>query len=55
VRELLDAVARSGKPCMSIMNMPAAALHAAHPGANGDSLKPAYTDAGVWTVSIPSA
>jgi hypothetical protein len=48
VRELLDAVARSGKPCMSIMNMPPLPYMRRIPGLNGDSLKPAYTDAAVW-------
>jgi hypothetical protein len=48
VRELLDAVARSGKPCMSIMNMPPLPYMRRIPGLNGDSLKPAYTDASVW-------
>ncbi len=48
VRELLDAVAKSGKPCMSIMNMPPLAYMRRIPGLNGDSLKPAYTDASVW-------
>jgi hypothetical protein len=48
VRELLDAVAKSGKPCMSIMNMPPLPYMRRIPGLNGDSLKPAYTDASVW-------
>ncbi len=48
VRELLDAVAKSGKPCMSIMNMPPLPYMRRIPGLNGDSLKPAYTDSGVW-------
>jgi hypothetical protein len=48
VRELLDAVAKSGKPCMSIMNMPPLPYMRRIPGLNGDSLKPAYTDPGVW-------
>jgi hypothetical protein len=48
VRELLDAVARSGKPCMSIMNMPPLPYMRRIPGLNGDSLKPAYTDPTVW-------
>ena len=47
VRELLDAVAKSGKPCMSIMNMPPLPYMRRISGLNGDSLKPAYTDAGV--------
>jgi hypothetical protein len=48
VRELLDRVAISGKPCMSIMNMPPLPYMRRIPGLNGDSLKPAYTDPGVW-------
>ncbi len=32
VRELLDAVAKSRKPCMSIMNMPPLPYVRAHPG-----------------------
>src|SRR5436190_3573634 len=48
VRELLDAVAKSGKPCMSIMNMPPLPYMRRIPGLNGDSLKPAYTDPAVW-------
>ena len=48
VRELLDAVAKSGKPCMSIMNMPPLPYMRRIPGLNGDSLKPAYTEASVW-------
>jgi hypothetical protein len=48
VRELLDAVAKSRKPCMSIMNMPPLAYMRRLPGLDGNSLKPAYTDASVW-------
>ena len=48
VKELLDKVARSGKPCMSIMNMPPLPYMRRIPGLDGDSLKPAYTDASVW-------
>src|SRR5262245_49444295 len=48
VRELLDAVAKSRVPCMSIMNMPPLAYMRRIPGLDGDSLKPAYTDASVW-------
>jgi hypothetical protein len=48
VKELLDKVAKSGKPCMSIMNMPPLPYMRRIPGLNGDSLKPAYTDASVW-------
>jgi hypothetical protein len=48
VRELLDRVARSRKPCMSIMNMPPLPYLARIPGLNADALKPCYTDATVW-------
>ena len=40
VKGLLDKVARSGKPCMSIMNMPPLPYMRRIPGLNGDSLKP---------------
>jgi hypothetical protein len=48
VRELLDAVAKSRKPCMSIMNMPPLPYVKRIPGLDYDQLKPAYTDASVW-------
>src|SRR4051812_22612432 len=48
VRELLDAVALSKRPTMSIMNMPPLPYLRRIPGLNGDSLKPAFTDASVW-------
>ena len=48
VRELLDAVAKSRVPCMSIMNMPPLPYMRRIPGLNADSLKPAYTDPTVW-------
>ena len=48
VRELLDAVARSQVPCMSIMNMPPLPYLKRIPGLKTDALKPAYTDASVW-------
>src|SRR5215510_14014734 len=44
VRELLDAVAKSKVPCMSIMNMPPLPYLKRIPGLNTDSLKAAYTD-----------
>ena len=47
VRELLDAVAKSKVPCMSIMNMPPLPYMRRIPGLDGNSLKPAYTDASV--------
>jgi hypothetical protein len=48
VRELLDAVARSKVPCMSIMNMPPLPYVKRIPGLNYEALKVAYTDASVW-------
>jgi len=48
VRELLDAVAKSKVPCMSIMNMPPLPYVKRIPGLNYDALKPAYTDPSVW-------
>ena len=48
VRELLDAVARSQVPCMSIMNMPPLPYLKRIPGLNAEPLKAAFTDASVW-------
>jgi hypothetical protein len=48
VRELLDAVATSRVPCMSIMNMPPLPYLRRIPGLNTDPLKSCYTDATVW-------
>src|SRR6266849_4546132 len=48
VRELLDAVATSRVPCMSIMNMPPLPYLKRIPGLNTDALKSCYTDATVW-------
>ncbi len=48
VRELLDAVAKSKVPCMSIMNMPPLPYVKRIPGLNYDGLKAAYTDPTVW-------
>lgn len=48
VRELLDAVAKSRVPCMSIMNMPPLPYVKRIPGLNHDLLRPAYTDPTVW-------
>ena len=55
VRELLDAIAKSSKPCMSIMNMPPPPYVKRIPGLNYDLLKPAYTDASVWDSFKPGA
>ncbi len=48
VRELLDRVATSRVPCMSIMNMPPLPYLARIPGLDTDSLRDCYTDASVW-------
>src|SRR5258708_19385414 len=48
VRELLDDVAKSRVPCMSIMNMPPLPYVKRIPGLNYDALKSAYTDPSVW-------
>ena len=48
VRELLDSVAKSRKPCMSIMNMPPLPYLKRIPGLNTDPLHAAFTDASVW-------
>lgn len=48
VRELLDLVATSKVPCMSIMNMPPLPYVKRIPGLNYELLKPAYTDPTVW-------
>ena len=48
VRELLDSVARSRVPCMSIMNMPPLPYIKRIPGLDYEALKPAYTDPTVW-------
>jgi hypothetical protein len=55
VRELLDAVAKSRVPCMSIMNMPPLPYVKRIPGLNYDALKAAYTDASVWDNFDPGA
>jgi len=48
VRQLLDKVALSKKPCMSIMNMPPLPYLKRIPGLDTSKLLHAYTDATVW-------
>ena len=55
VRELLDAVARSRVPCMSIMNMPPLPYIKRIPGLDYEALKAAYTDPTVWDNFDPGA
>src|SRR3974390_383419 len=54
VRDLLDAVAKSRVPCMSIMNMPPLPYIKRIPGLDYDALKPAYTDPSVWDSFDPA-
>ena len=54
VRELLDAVARSGVPCMSIMNMPPLPYLMRIPGLDTDVLRSSYTDPSVWDSFDPA-
>ncbi len=48
VRELLDKVAKSRVPCMSIMNMPPLPYLKRIPGLNADACRDCFTDASVW-------
>jgi hypothetical protein len=48
VRELLDAVAKSRVPCMSIMNMPPLPYLARIPGLDISKCRDSYTDPSVW-------
>lgn len=54
VRELLDAVARSHVPCMSIMNMPPLPYLARLPGVDVTACRAAYTDPTVWDSFDPA-
>ena len=48
VRELMDRVARSGKPCLAIMNMPPLAYLRRIPGLDTRPLAACYAAPGVW-------
>jgi hypothetical protein len=54
VRELLDQVAKSRVPCMSIMNMPPLPYMRRVPGLDADGLRAAYTDPTVWDSFDPA-
>ena len=54
VRELMDAIGRSGLPCMSIMNMPPLPFIKRIPGLDYKSLESAYTDARIWDSFDPA-
>jgi len=48
VRELTERVAKSGKPCMSIMNMPPLTYLKRIPGLDTSGLRACFADATVW-------
>jgi hypothetical protein len=54
VRELLDAVAKSGVPCMSIMNMPPLPYLARVPGVSVQACRSSFTDPSVWDSFDPA-
>jgi hypothetical protein len=54
VRELLDAVGKSGVPCMSIMNMPPLPYLKRIPGLDYENLKKCFTDHTVWDSFDPA-
>jgi hypothetical protein len=53
VRELLEATAKSGKPCMSIMNMPPLTYLQRIPGIDAQKCRDSYTDPTVWDAFNP--
>ena len=53
VRELLQAVAKSRVPCMSIMNMPPLPYLARIPGLDAQRCRDAYNDPDVWSAFDP--
>jgi len=53
VRELLDKVAKSNVPCMSIMNMPPLPYMKRIPGLDAEKLRSAYTNPSVWESFVP--
>jgi hypothetical protein len=48
VRELMGRVARTGVPCLAIMNMPPLPYLKRIPGLRTETLAPCYADADVW-------
>ena len=54
VRELLDAVAKSRKPCMSIMNMPPLPYLKRIKSIDANAIRGCYTDATVWDSFDPA-
>ena len=54
VKDLLSKVGASGKPCMSIMNMPPLSFIRRIPGVDAATIRDAYTDPTVWDNVDPS-
>ena len=54
VRELMDRVARSQKPCLAIMNMPPLPYLERIPGLSTQALEACYADPGVWKAFDPA-
>jgi hypothetical protein len=54
VRELLDSVAKSRVPCMSIMNMPPLPYLKRIPSIDAAAIRDCYTDASVWDSFDPA-
>jgi hypothetical protein len=48
VRQLMERIARSGKPCLAIMNMPPLPYLKRITGLNSEALEPCYADPRVW-------
>lgn len=53
VRELTEKVAKSGLPCMSIMNMPPLPYLKRIAGLDHEKLRPCFADAAVWDAFDP--
>ena len=53
VRDLLQSVAKSGVPCMSIMNMPPLSFMKRLPAMNIDALRACYAESTLWDAFDP--
>ena len=54
VKDLLSRVGTSGKPCMSIMNLPPLSFLRIIPAVDPDAIRGCYTDPSVWDNVDPS-
>jgi hypothetical protein len=54
VRDLTGRVARSGKPCLAIMNMPPLPYLKRIPGLSTETLEACYADPGLWKAFDPA-